>query len=178
MHASEEDVLLEDAASEFNLFKKTAAPVGVVHIASHAHLVSSDPLASYVVLSAGEGEDGKVTVAELFNRYKSKLNANLLTLSACNTNRGEDNIRPGDDIAALSSAFLVAGAKSVIATQWPASDETFPQIMTSFYKNYVSGKKAEDALAAGLKLYLEENRDSVRIFPLFWGNVAALRSVF
>lgn len=178
LHASEEDVLLEDAASEFNLFKKTATPVGVVHIASHAHLVSSDPLASYVVLSAGEGEDGKVTVAELFNRYKSKLNANLLTLSACNTNRGEDNIRPGDDIAALSSAFLVAGAKSVIATQWPASDEAFPQIMTSFYTNYISGKKTEDALAEGVKSYLAENRDSVRIFPLFWGNVAALRSVF
>jgi CHAT domain-containing protein len=66
-----------------------------------------------------------------------KLNVDLLVLSACNTNRGESKIQPGDDIAALSNAFFVAGAKNIIATQWPASDSTFPQIMTLLLENWL-----------------------------------------
>ena len=162
--------LKEKQASEYNLFSQATKHHSIVHIASHAHLIPFSPLESYVVLSAGNGEDGKVKVKELFSKYSNKLNVDLLVLSACDTNRGESKIQPGDDIAALSNAFLVAGAKNIIATQWPASDSTFPQIMTLFYGNLQKGQNHSQALASALKQFLNGGEIVFR-YPIFWGNI-------
>lgn len=107
---------------------------------------------------------------ELFSKYSNKLNVDLLVLSACDTNRGESKIQPGDDIAALSNAFFVAGAKNIIATQWPASDSTFPQIMTLFYGNMQKGQNHSQALASALKQFLNGGEIVFR-YPIFWGNI-------
>ena len=165
-----DDLLQEKQASEFNLIKKTEVPRFVVHIASHAHLNQISPLESYVVLAAGHGEDGKVKASELLSRYQGKIHANLLVLSACDTNRGEQKLLPGDDIAALSNAFLVAGVKNVIATEWIASDTTFPKIMELFYKGFLAGNSFDTALANALQQFLTQNQGVLR-YPLFWGNI-------
>lgn len=164
------DLLQEKQASEFNLFKKTEVPRFVVHIASHAHLNQLSPLESYVVLAAGHGEDGKVKASELLSRYQGKIHADLLVLSACDTNRGEQKLLPGDDIAALSNAFLVAGAKNVIATQWPASDTSFPKIMEYYYRGLTEGDKFDISLAKALKQFLMQDQTLMR-YPIFWGNI-------
>ena len=143
----------------------------VIHIASHAHLNAANPLESYVVLTAGHGEDGKVKVRELLSRYRGKIKTDLVVLSACDTNRGENKLLPGDDIAALSNAFLVAGAKNVIATEWPASDMSFPKIMEQFYLNLASGQSKDVAMAKALKLFLSQDQNSVLRYPVFWGNI-------
>ena len=169
-----DDFLVDDDASEFNLLARSKDGVGVVHIASHAHLAKENPLKSYIVLREGGGEDGKVTVEELLNRYQNKIKAELLVLSACNTNRGEDNIKPGDDIAALSNAFLVSGAKNVVATQWPASDDSFPLIMSRFYSEVMSKTSSDKALANALQGYLGEKKDTIMNYPVFWGNIVSI----
>ena len=160
---------MEKTASEYNLIR-FASGCSVIHIASHAHLNAMNPLESYVVLTAGHGEDGKVKVQELLSRYRGKIKANLVVLSACDTNRGEQNLLPGDDIAALSNAFLVAGARNVIATEWPACDATFPKIMEQFYLDLSSGQSKDAALAQALKLFLSKNQNVMR-YPVFWGNI-------
>lgn len=165
-----DDLLQEKQASEFNLIKKTEVPRFVVHIASHAHLNQISPLESYVVLAAGHGEDGKVKVSELLSRYQGRIHADLLVLSACDTNRGEQKLLPGDDIAALSNAFLVAGAKNVIATQWPASDTSFPKIMEYYYRGLTEGDKFDISLAKALKQFLMQDQTLMR-YPIFWGNI-------
>lgn len=170
LKAVPEDLLREKEASEYNLIQKTQSPRSVVHVASHAHLNNLSPLNSYLVLAAGHGEDGKVKVSELLSRYRMKIHADLLVLSACDTNRGEMKLLPGDDIAALSNAFLVAGAKNVIATEWPASDTSFPQIMELFYNRVSAGEKYDAALAYALKQYLSQDQVLMR-YPIFWGNV-------
>ena len=171
------DVFRERDASEYNLIQKLSTPKSVVHIASHASLNDVNPLDSFLVLAAGNGEDGKVHVRELLSKHRNRLNVELLVLSACDTNRGEsaEQMRPGDDIAALSNAFIVAGCKNVISTQWPAYDGTFPMIMGIFHYNISQGMPKDAALAAALKIFRDQvaqDRDKeVFLHPVFWGNV-------
>lgn len=161
----------EHQASEYNLMTQTSQkPYSIVHIASHAHLDRNSPLDSYVVLAASKTEDGKVKVRELLTRYQGKMQVGLLVLSACDTNRGETSIQPGDDIAALSNAFMVAGADNVIATQWPASDSSFPRIMTLFYDKLCQGEPLDTALSQAQKTFLGQNHGAMR-FPIFWANI-------
>lgn len=168
------DFLVDDDASEVNFLSRIKDGAGIVHIASHAHLVKENPLKSYIVLREGGDEDGKVTVDELLNRYRGKIKVGLLVLSACNTNRGEDNIKPGDDITALSNAFFVSGARSVVATQWPASDDSFPIIMSRFYSEVMNKTSSDKSLANALQAYLEEKKDTIMNYPVFWGNIVSI----
>ena len=162
---------VEKGASEFNLMKYASEkPKSIVHIASHAHLNRKSPLDSYVVLAASDNEDGKVKVRELLGRYKGTLKVGLLVLSACDTNKGEASIQPGDDIAALSNAFLVAGVENVIATQWPASDTSFPQIMEMFYGQIKKGTSPDVALAKAQQQFLMGGQMALR-YPIFWANI-------
>lgn len=171
LNTSPDHFLQEKSASEYNLVRYATDNSSVIHIASHAHLSAANPLESYVVLTAGHGEDGKVKVRELLSRYRGKIKTDLVVLSACDTNRGENKLLPGDDIAALSNAFLVAGAKNVIATEWPASDMSFPKIMEQFYLNLASGQSKDVAMAKALKLFLSQDQNSVLRYPVFWGNI-------
>lgn len=166
-----ENCFWEKNASEYNLISKASEkPKAIVHIASHAHLDPNSPLDSYVVLAASHNEDGKVKVRELLDRYSGKLKIGLLVLSACDTNKGEESIQPGDDIAALSNAFIVAGTENVIATQWPASDTSFPQIMGFFYSYLKQGASPDIALALAQRQFLL-NGQTVFRYPIYWANI-------
>ena len=171
LKVSDENLLVEKNASEFNFIQKTTGGSAIIHIASHAHLNVTSPLDSYVVLAAGHGYDGKVKVNELLTKYRGKIHADLLVLSSCNTNRGENNIMPGDDIAALSNAFLVAGVKNVIATEWPAFDSSFPEIMEQFYSRLMGGISKDVALAQAIKAFISKKDHPVMRYPVFWGNI-------
>lgn len=174
LKVAKSDFLVDDDASEVNFLSRIKDGAGIVHIASHAHLVKENPLKSYIVLREGGDEDGKVTIDELLNRYRGKIKVGLLVLSACNTNRGEDNIKPGDDITALSNAFFVSGARSVVATQWPASDDSFPIIMSRFYSEVMNKTSSDKSLANALQAYLEEKKDTIMNYPVFWGNIVSI----
>ena len=171
LHTPPEYCFAERDASEYNLIKQTTeTSKSIVHIASHAHLNCNSPLDSYVVLAASDNEDGKVKVRELLDKYRGKLKIGLLVLSACDTNKGEASIQPGDDIAALSNAFIVAGAENVIATQWPASDTSFPQIMRIFYEHIRQGASPDIALALAQRQFLSSCQMAMR-YPIFWANI-------
>lgn len=171
LRTSPSDFFTENEASEHNLITNIQnKPKAIVHIASHAHLNPNSPLDSYVVLTASHGEDGKVKVRELLGRYKGMMQVGLMVLSACDTNKGEVTIQPGDDIAALSNAFLIAGADNVISTQWPASDISFPQIMEMFYAGLQKETSPDIALATAQQQFLGQGQTVMR-YPIFWANI-------
>lgn len=122
-------VLLRQYASESS-FKKFAPAFRYLHLASHGQFDPEAPLSSRLLLSPGEGEDGSLTVDEL---YGLRLNADLVTLSACDTGLG--TVETGDDVIGLTRGFLYAGAQSVVASLWPVSDEGTAYLMERFYKN-------------------------------------------
>jgi CHAT domain-containing protein len=84
-----------------------------------------------------------------------ELNAQLVTLSACETALGKKV--EGEGVRGLSTAFLFAGAKNVIASLWKVSDESTAELMIEFYTELLSGKdKATSLRLAKLRLIKSE----------------------
>jgi tetratricopeptide (TPR) repeat protein len=84
--------------------------------------------------------DGRLTAAEVLEYWK--LDAELLTLSACETGLG----RPGggDGLLGFAQAFLLAGSRSVCLTLWQVDDTATALLMDRFYRNLL-GKREDGA---------------------------------
>ncbi|MCY2961035.1 MAG: CHAT domain-containing protein [Planctomycetota bacterium] len=61
----------------------------------------------------------------------------LAILSACDSGAGE--VQSGEGIFGLRRAFLMAGARAVVASSWPVADETARTIMTDFHARLARG---------------------------------------
>jgi CHAT domain-containing protein len=124
----------------------------LLHFSTHGEMIESDPLRSNLRFAPSTGDDGKLTVNEIFDM---EVRANMVTLSACETAlvKGEEGDFPkGDDLVGLSRAFIHAGAPSVVASLWKVSDDSTVALMRTFYRNLRSMTKAEALQKAQLDL--------------------------
>lgn len=62
----------------------------------------------------------------------------LVILSACDSGTGE--VKIGEGMMSLRRAFLIAGAKTVLASHWNISDQATSQLMTEFMRHWQSGE--------------------------------------
>ena len=144
-------VLTGDKATETSV--KTEGPnYDMMLLSTHGEMNQKEPLKSNLRFTLSEGEDGKLSVDEIFDM---DIKANLVTLSACETAlvKGEKGDFPeGDDLVGLSRAFIHAGAPSVVASLWKVSDESTVTLMRAFYKNLQTMPKSEALQKAQLEL--------------------------
>lgn len=70
----------------------------------------------------------------------------LVTLSACCT--GLPHLHPASEFTSLPAAFLVAGARNVIGSLWPAHDGATALLMEHLYAGMEEGKGPAEALQA------------------------------
>jgi len=138
-------LLLRKAASKV-AFKRFAADYPMIHVASHGQFDAETPLASSLMLSRDGESDGELTVAEL---YGLRLEADLVTLSACETGLGK--VSSGDDVVGLGRGFLYAGARSIVVSLWSVGDEATAYLMLRFYAGLASGDKRSALRAAQLE---------------------------
>jgi CHAT domain-containing protein/tetratricopeptide (TPR) repeat protein len=148
---------LTNSTTKADFLKQTGA-YKIIHIAAHAELKASTPLFSRIRLSADKNEDGFLQVREIYTMDLS--GTNLVSLSACQTQVGtnlaslsacQTQVRTqsrGDDIIALSRAFLYAGASSVLASLWTVNDEATSLLMNVFYTRLKQGMSKAAALQA------------------------------
>ena len=80
----------------------------------------------------------------------------IVALSACQSGQG-DSIG-GEGVFGLRRAFMVAGARSLLMTLWPVSDETTAQIMKGFYEESLAKGDMAEALADVQKQWLAKIR--------------------
>ena len=73
-----------------------------------------------------------------------RLNAELTTLSACDTGVGK--LQGQEGVSNLVEAFLVAGSKSVVASLWSADDTFASALMDRFYQRLGQGEDISSAL--------------------------------
>ncbi|MFS8086269.1 MAG: CHAT domain-containing protein, partial [Acidobacteriota bacterium] len=93
-------------------FKAEAGGYRVVQLATHGVLNDADPMYSHVVLAREQfdaEEDGILEAWELMNL---NLNADLVSLSACETARGRTSA--GEGVIGLSWALFVAGTPTTL----------------------------------------------------------------
>jgi CHAT domain-containing protein len=140
------NVLLRKNASE-TLLKANAGNYRYLHIASHGIFNAEDPMASALLLSASDRDDGLLSVAELFDL---RLNADLVTLSACETALGE--VTGGDDVIGFTRGFLYAGAESIVSSLWKVSDAATNKLMQAFYQGLPEQGKSAALRQAQLAL--------------------------
>ncbi len=100
-----------------------APTLKTLHIATHARFRDDNPLFSGLKLA-----DGWLLARDLYNL---KLDAELVTLSACQT--AQASVAPGEELLGLTRGFLAAGTRRVAASLWPADDEATTALMTHFY---------------------------------------------
>jgi CHAT domain-containing protein/tetratricopeptide (TPR) repeat protein len=139
----------------------------ILHVATHALVDAARPERSAFILAKVEpashstyrsDRDYVVTAAEIEREWK--LDADLVVLSACETALGR-NVYGEGTIGFAYPLFLV-GARAVVASLWPVSDEASALLMKQFYAHWIEGAGEEVTKAQALqeaKRWLREQRD-------------------
>ena len=156
-------LLLGREATEAAFKAQPLADFQIIHIAAHGIASAKFPDRAALVLSSDpkSGEDGLLQVREI---RSLSLNADLVTLSACDT--GVGRLQGEEGIANLVRAFLFAGARSVVASLWAANDISTTTLMQHFYRHLADGEDKGTALRhAKLDLIREFGDQAV---PFYW----------
>ncbi|MEM9390294.1 MAG: CHAT domain-containing tetratricopeptide repeat protein [Bacteroidota bacterium] len=156
-------IYLNKAASE-NQFKHLASRSNIMHLATHSIVDNSNPMNSYIMFATDDDgtEDGLLHTYELLGM---QLNADLVTLSACNTGVGK--YFEGEGMVSLATGFNIAGVDNVVMSLWPVPDYTTAEIMESFYYHMNEGMEISGALRQA-KLDFLQNNDSNLHHPYYW----------
>ncbi|MEM7550347.1 MAG: CHAT domain-containing tetratricopeptide repeat protein [Bacteroidota bacterium] len=104
-----------------------------LHFATHGYVDEYRPELSRIFLAKSKFEDGNLYTGEIYNL---KLQAELVTLSACQTGLGK--ISKGEGIIGLSRALLYAGAENLIVSLWSVADQSTSNLMVDFYDDLIS----------------------------------------
>ncbi len=134
--------LLVGSDARESTFKRSAGDHRMLHLATHGIISPDRPLASSLLLSPGEGEDGYLRVDEIFSLA---LTAELVVLSGCSTGLGGLS---GDGIIGLGRAFIYAGTPAIVVSQWDVSDRATAFLMDRFYASLRGGRGPAAALRA------------------------------
>src|SRR6266566_4516032 len=157
-------LLLGPNATETAFKSEPLADFKIVHIAAHGFVDTQFPERSGLVLGVDPAshDDGLLQVREIIRLH---FNADLVTLSACNTGVGK--IEGEEGVTNLVEAFLVSGARSVVASLWSADDIYTGKLMERFYTHIAEGQPKATALRRA-KLDLLA-RDGGHVPPYYWG---------
>lgn len=157
------DVLTSDEASEYQLKTKDLTSYDYLHFATHGEVNMEKPALSRVFLQTGSDEDGALYTGEIFGL---KLNARMVTLSACETGLGQ--ITAGEGILGLSRAFLYAGTANLVVSQWKVADESTSQLMSQFYDNLLTDQGSPSFAHALRKAKLSIMAKDNYSLPYYW----------
>ena len=162
-HKREASVLLRGNAGE--RAAKDARKASFLHFAVHGFADGAQPEHSFLALTLPDDgdEDGILEGWEIEDEML--LDAELVTLSACETAVGKE--RSGEGPASLSRAFFSAGARSVLAALWKVDDTATAKLMIAFYRHLLRGSTKDEALRQA-QLELLAGTAGVSQAPYFW----------
>jgi CHAT domain-containing protein len=163
LHGTGDLLLIGPHATESAFKRAAASQYGIIHLAVHGYASTTERNRSALVLLSDPpaGEDGFLQASEI---VQLPLKSDLVILSACDTAVGP--VEGEEGIAALSRAFLLAGARSVVSTLWSIDDTFSLFLMKQFYKHLASHEPPATALTSA-------KRDMLRKYgaaavPYYW----------
>jgi CHAT domain-containing protein len=87
---------------------------------------------------------GHTRIVAIPRDSETRLNADVGVLSACET--GSGRLEGEEGIMDLARSFLIAGAKSVVASLWAVDDLSTATLMGFFYEHLAAGLEVREAL--------------------------------
>jgi CHAT domain-containing protein/tetratricopeptide (TPR) repeat protein len=130
------DVFLGEFASEAQVKSMDLTPYRVISFATHG-LVPGDlngldqpALALSSPKVTHDNGDGLLTMNEILGL---RLNADIAVLSACNTAAADG--QGAEAVSGLGRAFLYAGTKALVVSNWPVHSEATTELMTRMFKS-------------------------------------------
>lgn len=157
------DLLIGFEATEGHVKSKDLTRYQYLHFAVHGILAYDVPYLKEpaLVLAADpeSNEDGFLTLSKI---YGLKLNAELVTLSACKTGLGQRI--PGEGVIGLSRAFIDAGSRAVLVSLWEVDDHSTAFFMEEFYRLLAQGVSKVEALAKAKDYLRQKGYEN----PYFW----------
>ena len=113
----------------------------------------------------GSGYEGYLTAYEIGALNLSP--TQLVVLAACES--GVGGVSAWHGTFSLESAFLAAGAQSVVASRWPVASAATATLMNHFYEQLMAGKTRAAALQAAMQA-VRRSKDTAH--PYFWASFA------
>lgn len=158
-------IYLGEHFREQRVLDELSHAVRYVHFATHAVLDEQVPTRSGIVVTRGSGsavEDGLLQAREIADLH---IDADLVTLSACQTGLGP--VVGGEGVLGLARAFQEAGARSLVVSLWNVSDASTAAFMTEFYRALTTGASKTAALRAARVAMLRSSNPTLR-HPYYW----------
>lgn len=157
---------IKEFATETAL-KEALQTANTVHLAVHGKLDEVQPMKSSLILTKDANNDGNLEIEEIIGL---KTSPQLVILSACSTNDGQ--VFNGEGLLSLTWAFLVAGSKNVVATQWEIDDTTTVDEMQTFHQQLSQNKGiAESLQSAALK---QIGKKGIQNHPFYWAGFVSV----
>jgi CHAT domain-containing protein len=147
---------IEESATRNRLYAPAAQQAAFIHLAAHASFRGDHPLFSYIQLA-----DGRLETSDVLHL---QLQARVVALSACETGRG---LLRGGEYLGLTRAFLLAGARSVLASYWSVSDTVTPHWMSIFYRTLAETDDPVTAVTQAQRQMIHAPEEHWR-HPYFW----------
>jgi len=164
--AQPNSVLLTGSHATETAFKhEPLAEFKVIHLAVHAYESPGFPERNALLLGRdpNSSDDGLLQAREIAHL---PLNADLVTLSACDTGTGKSEGEEGN--FSLVQAFLFAGARSVVAALWDVDDLSTAELMKLFYAAMARGEDEASALRTAKLQMLTQPSERP---PLYWAGL-------
>jgi CHAT domain-containing protein len=137
----ESSIYLGENASELNVFGSQLSEFDVISFSTHGILPSKGDIFSEAALALtpvdlqSENLNGLLSSSEISSL---NINSQLVILSACNTAFSGD--LSADGISELSSAFMFAGSRSILASYWYVESESTAELVTKSFDIYLNDK--------------------------------------
>lgn len=157
-------------------FKIVAPKYATIHLATHGVLDNRNPLNSYLLLTKSGDETENEGLLQAHEILDMHLDADLAVLSACETGNGR--ISPGEGVIGMSWAFLMAGARSVVVSQWRVNSGSTSELMKNFYQalageSDLNGPNKSQALREASLRLLKNRRYR---HPFYWAGFVLVSS--
>ncbi len=186
-------VLIGRDASKRNLARlaesRRLLDFDLIHLALHGHVDAYDTHTALVLArrmgqqdrpecGSSAADDDRLGVQEMLSTWK--LNADLVTLSACRLGHA---FRPSEPLQGIEEAVLRAGAHSLLVSCWDVDDAATALLMERFYQDLTGAYQDErmgrfgEAMSKSLALHeasnwLREYRDAQGrqpfANPIYW----------
>jgi len=137
----------------------------LIHIATHG-FANPNSYRNAGLFFTGLTATGKQLNNQLgmFEIEQLQNNAELVVLTACESNLGKINFLNGSD--SLAFAFARSGAKRVIASQWSIPSRSSSMLVTNFYKELANYQDASRALNEAMK-----KQRATTPHPFYWAGL-------